>query len=84
MNEDDFKRHFGVVLKQTRNSSGLTQQELEDATGVQRGYISDLERGVKGISLYKLFQICQGFERTTFAEFSQELAKRLKNYEDIQ
>lgn len=83
MKESDFNRHFGTVLRQVRNNEGLTQQALEAESGIQRGYISDLECGRKGISTFKLFQLCTGFSNTTPPEFIERLEERLKKHADI-
>lgn len=72
--QEHFRRHFGMVLRQTRNNEGITQQQLEAATGVQRGYISDLECGRKGISLFELFKICKGFPNNTASDLVAVLA----------
>ena len=78
MNESEFNQQLGIVLRQVRNNEGLTQQALEEASGIQRGYISDLECGRKGISTFKLFQLCNGFSDTTTANFIERVQKRLK------
>lgn len=36
-----------TYIKEWRTHRGYTQQELADALGVTKGYISELERGVK-------------------------------------
>lgn len=39
-------RAFGQRLKSFREAAGVTQQDIADATGFTRTYISALERGV--------------------------------------
>jgi len=80
MKKSDFNRHVGTVLRQVRNNEGITQQELEASSGLQRGFISDLECGRKGISTYKLLQLCNGFSNTTASEFIERLERRLKKH----
>lgn len=41
----------GTTLKKIRLYYGFTQQELADKLGVTRGYLSQLERGLKPVSL---------------------------------
>lgn len=41
----------GTTLKQIRLYYGFTQQELADKLGITRGYLSQLERGLKPVSL---------------------------------
>ena len=40
----------GTTLKQIRLYYGFTQQELADKLGVTRGYLSQIERGLKPFS----------------------------------
>ncbi|GER71318.1 hypothetical protein BpJC7_26210 [Weizmannia acidilactici] len=41
----------GTTLKKIRLYYGFTQQELADKLGITRGYLSQLERGLKPVSL---------------------------------
>lgn len=83
MDEHDFNRHLGIVLRQSRNKAGLTQQGLQDRTNVQRGFISDLECGRKGITVFKLAQLCEGFENTKIADFLDQVMERISKYENL-
>jgi len=38
-------RDIGTIIRQKRQDRGLTLRELSEATGLSRGYISDIERG---------------------------------------
>ena len=42
---------FGAVLREARRGRGVTQERLAEAVGVDRTYISMLERGVHQPSL---------------------------------
>jgi two-component system, response regulator len=42
---------IGSSLKAVRNQQGLTQEELADRSGLHRTYITDVERGVRNITL---------------------------------
>lgn len=78
-------RTFGQRLKSFREAAGVTQQDIADATGFTRTYISALERGVHkcnaetfmiysrkcGVSLDKL----AGFEKD---DILPELKEKLK------
>jgi transcriptional regulator with XRE-family HTH domain len=50
---------FGEQLRTIRNAAGITQEELAFRTGLDRTYISLLERGIKGPSLYTFFRLCE-------------------------
>lgn len=41
----------GKTLKKIRLYYGFTQRELADKLGITRGYLSQLERGLKPVSL---------------------------------
>ncbi|OGH47944.1 MAG: hypothetical protein A3A51_00030 [Candidatus Levybacteria bacterium RIFCSPLOWO2_01_FULL_39_10] len=48
---------FGLRLAKLRNESGLTQEELAFKAGVDRTYISLLERGLRNPTLKRLWKI---------------------------
>jgi len=51
---------IGAELRKAREAAGLTQQQLADAAGVHRTYISLLERNKKPPTLDDLFRLCRG------------------------
>jgi transcriptional regulator with XRE-family HTH domain len=53
---------FGRRLKALRKAKGWTQVQMADALGIDRSYISDMERGKKNICLPTLEIIALGFE----------------------
>ncbi len=53
---------FGLKLRRLRLDRGYTQIQLADFLGIDRSFISDLERGKKNISIGYLQTIAQGFE----------------------
>ena len=57
----DLKK-IGAKLKDLRNQTGLTQQELADRTELTKGYISQLEHGTAAPSIMTLLDIleCRG------------------------
>ena len=50
------------VIKKLRESRGLTQGQLADLAGLSEGYLSCLERGVRGDSTNALIQIARALE----------------------
>lgn len=42
---------FGLTVRRTRSALGLTQQDLADRAGLDRSYLSDLERGRRNPTL---------------------------------
>lgn len=67
----DLKTIFGTLLKEYRTQKDLTQQELADFTGMDRAYISELERGILMPSL------------DTFFKLSHELKVKPKDFIDL-
>ena len=48
---------LGQNIKKYREQSGLTQNELAEYVDLSREYVADIERGLKNISLRKLYMI---------------------------
>ena len=53
---------FGHRLRELRRERGMTQIELADYLGIDRAFISDVERGKKAMSLGYLHTVAQGFK----------------------
>lgn len=49
---------IGEQVKKARERNGITQEQLAEKIDVSPQYISDLERGVVGISVEKLKKLC--------------------------
>jgi transcriptional regulator with XRE-family HTH domain len=50
---------LGTVLREVREQAGVTQQALAAKAGMDRAYISEIERGKASPSVDRLFRICQ-------------------------
>ncbi len=60
---DSLAFRLGVMLKEARNASMITQDELAQRTGTKKSYISRIERGESDIQIstyYKLIEIGLG------------------------
>jgi|NGEPerStandDraft_6_1074524.scaffolds.fasta_scaffold50539_2 transcriptional regulator with XRE-family HTH domain len=57
----DIGSRFGQRLRGLRHTHGMTQIDLAVMLGMDRSYISEVERGKKGISLVSLEIIALGF-----------------------
>jgi transcriptional regulator with XRE-family HTH domain len=57
VNTSTRKKEIGLVISKKRNELGLTQQEVADATGFSRNYISDMENGRYAPSLDALSKL---------------------------
>lgn len=61
MSSENITVRFGRRLRQLRKKKGWTQVQMADTLGVDRSYISDMERGKKNVCLPTLEVIAQGF-----------------------
>ena len=57
----DIGSRFGQRLRGLRHTHGMTQIDLAVMLGMDRSYISEVERGKKGMSLVTLNIIARGF-----------------------
>jgi transcriptional regulator with XRE-family HTH domain len=57
----DIRARFGARLHALRKKRGWTQIELGEYLGLDRGYVSDLERGKRNPTLVTLQFIAKGF-----------------------
>jgi len=55
---------FGRRLQALRKKRGWTQVEMAERLGIDRSYISDMERGKKNVCLPSLEIMAQGLETT--------------------
>ncbi|MGL5983415.1 MAG: helix-turn-helix domain-containing protein [Cetobacterium sp.] len=58
----DIKIKFGIRLKKLRKQKNYTQERLSELANIDRSYISDIERGIKNISIDKLDQLAKAFQ----------------------
>jgi transcriptional regulator with XRE-family HTH domain len=52
---------FGTRLRQLRQKQGWTQVVMAERVGIDRSYISDMERGKKNVCLPTLEVLAQAF-----------------------
>jgi transcriptional regulator with XRE-family HTH domain len=52
---------FGLRLRQLREKQGWTQVVMAEKVGIDRSYISDMERGKKNVCLPTLEILAQAF-----------------------
>ena len=52
------ERSFGDVLRELRRQRGLSQEALALEAGVERNYVSLLERGKNSVSIRVMFKLC--------------------------
>ncbi|HGV9316070.1 TPA: helix-turn-helix domain-containing protein [Enterobacter hormaechei] len=61
-NPSSIQAQFGAHLKKLRLQSGLSQEAFADKCGLDRTYVSGIERGVRNPTLEVLNVLAQGLE----------------------
>lgn len=64
MSNENITVRFGKRLQELRRAHGWTQVEMADTLGIDRSYISDMERGKLNVCLPTLEVIAKGFNTT--------------------
>jgi HTH-type transcriptional regulator/antitoxin HipB len=63
LDSDSLASRLGVMLKETRKSANLTQEQLAERRGTKKSYISRIEWGLSDIQMstyYKLIELGRG------------------------
>lgn len=55
----DLKAAIGIVLRAKREKLAISQEEVAERAGVDRTYVSILERGLKSPTVETLEKICR-------------------------
>lgn len=53
---------IGIVIRRLRDTKCISQEELSFAADLHRTYISQLERGLKSITVKSLFKLTSALE----------------------
>ncbi len=53
---------FGKLVKSKRTELGLSQEELAERAGLHRTYVSDVERGIRNLTIGAAWFLAQGLE----------------------
>lgn len=62
MNEEKILVLFGKHVKKLRQKKGLSQEELALLAGLDRTYISGIERGKRNVSLINLIKLANSLD----------------------
>ncbi|WP_370980469.1 helix-turn-helix domain-containing protein [Agaribacterium sp. ZY112] len=62
--EEQILEDFGAHLRSLRLAAGLSQEQLALKAGLDRTYVSGVERGLRNLSLLNLVKIAQALELT--------------------
>jgi transcriptional regulator with XRE-family HTH domain len=58
------EKAFGEAMRKSREKLGISQMALQTRTGLDRTFISDLERGVQCPSLRTVIRVAKGLNIT--------------------
>lgn len=68
----DIKVQFGKRLRELRGAEGLSQESLAHAAGLDRTYISSVERGKRNISIENVERLASALNITVKDLFNHE------------
>lgn len=69
---DDIARRFGKRLRERRMARGLSQEAFAHAAGLDRTYISGIERGKRNVSLRNIEILARTLD-TSISELTEDL-----------
>lgn len=55
-----FLRALGAIVKQYRERMGASQEQLAELAGLHRTYVSDIERGMRNLTVSSANRIANG------------------------
>lgn len=62
IDNQDVKLSFGMAIRKYRNQLNISQEKLAELTGLHRTYISEVERGVRNISIVNIYKIAKALD----------------------
>ncbi|OLN21333.1 transcriptional regulator [Domibacillus antri] len=77
----ELEKAIPLVLKKYRKAAGLSQEQLALESGLDRTYISFLERGHRKPTIHTLFRLCSALNVQP-SVFIQEVEKIIENSSD--
>ena len=76
---DRWLRSFGAAVRESRARLGISQEKLGFRTGLDRTYISAVERGARNPTVYVIWRVASGLQTT--ADDLLRLAERIREEE---
>jgi DNA-binding XRE family transcriptional regulator len=61
--EQKILKRVGTKIRALRSETGLSQEDFAQKVGLDRTYISDVERGERNVSVLNIFKIAKGLKR---------------------
>lgn len=72
------EKEIAKIIKERRTALGMTQEQLAEKAGVDRGYISEIESGKKNFTIQILEKIAEGLGAEPQELLCHEFAAREK------
>tara|TARA_R110002049_G_scaffold304859_1_gene500562 strand:- start:707 stop:967 length:261 start_codon:yes stop_codon:yes gene_type:complete len=63
-NDSDLLYRLGAAIRARRKSTGLSQEGLADAAGMERAYIGRVERGERNVTILNVEKISAALDLT--------------------
>lgn len=67
----DIRVLFGKAIREYRMKKGISQEDLAELCGLHRTYISEVERGVRNVSLINIEKICEALGVKIYSVFKK-------------
>jgi transcriptional regulator with XRE-family HTH domain len=71
----DIRKVFGANARRFRLAHGLSQEAVAERMGVDRAFISSMERGLQNATLLTIWQIAQALEVRPADLLEEKLSK---------
>lgn len=71
----DIRRVLGLNLRRLRLAAGLSQEAVAEGMGVDRAYVSSMERGQQNVTLLNLHQAAQALGCRVVALVDEDTAR---------
>jgi transcriptional regulator with XRE-family HTH domain len=68
---------FGRSIRRLRKQRGLSQEDLAEASGMSRNYVSDIERGVRNPGLLALVALAKAL-KVSLRELVEEIEPKAR------
>jgi len=62
--DDNLRERFGRAIRERRLEKGLTQEQLAHISGLNRSYITDVERGARNVALANVARLVHALDMT--------------------
>jgi len=72
MTREQFNLNLGNAVRDLRVELSLTQEQLSEKADLSRNYISAVERGERGLTVYSLYRILSAVD-VPFEKFMQRV-----------